>query len=557
MAGFTGTTLLPFVLAAVLFVDRSGSADMLYVDVNSTNPVPPYTNWATAATVIQDAVDAAAAGDTVLVTNGLYATGGRAVYGTMTNRVAVDKPLALMSLNGPELTVIQGAKAAGGGNGDGAIRCVYLTNGASLSGFTLTNGATRTAGDINRERSGGGLWCHSTNAWASNCTMTGNSAANDGGGVYQGMLIDCIVSNNLAALLGGGAAFCSGDHCLVTANRAGSFGGGVYQGVFAWSAFRSNSCTQEGGGAHESTLLHCLLEANSASKGGGASKSALTYCEVRGNSAQEGGGAYYGVAENCLFVANSARSGGAISRGNALNCTIAGNSGSSTGPGGAFSSSVQNSVIYNNSAIVSSIRNFASGTFDHCCTTPLPPGVGNITDDPLFTDTNGWADLRLQSNSPCINAANNAYLTTSTDLDGNLRIVGGTADMGAYEQQSPTLMAYFNWLEGYGLSTAISINSEDGDGDKATTWQEWKMWTVPTNGQSVLKMLHPDPQTNGTLVRWQSISGHSYTLERATHGAADFSVLGSGIPGQADATSFTDTTATNGESFLYRVSVPE
>jgi len=55
------------------------------------------------------------------------------------------------------LLFIQGAKAPGGGNGDGAIRCVYLTNGARLSGFTLTNGATRSVGDSEREYHGGGL----------------------------------------------------------------------------------------------------------------------------------------------------------------------------------------------------------------------------------------------------------------------------------------------------------------------------------------------------------------------------------------------------------------
>src|SRR5207302_82755 len=83
--------------------------------------------------------DAAMAGDEVVVTNGIYAAGGRAVYGTMTNRVAVDKPLALRSVNGPQFTIIQGRWLPSTTNGDGAIRCAYLTNGASLSGFTVTN----------------------------------------------------------------------------------------------------------------------------------------------------------------------------------------------------------------------------------------------------------------------------------------------------------------------------------------------------------------------------------------------------------------------------------
>src|SRR5277367_758289 len=116
---------LPAAMAFNLF------AATYYVDVNSANPVPPYTSWATAATNIQDAVDASADGDQILVTNGIYASGARVVEGADADRVAVTKALTVQSINGPALTMIDG-----GGEG----RCVYLTNGAALIGFTLTNG---------------------------------------------------------------------------------------------------------------------------------------------------------------------------------------------------------------------------------------------------------------------------------------------------------------------------------------------------------------------------------------------------------------------------------
>src|SRR5207245_1966780 len=131
----------------VVFTAAQSLGAIRYVNLNNTSPVAPYVSWATGATNIQDAVDNAKAGDTVLVTNGTYATGGLAVDGLMTNRVAVTKALSLESVNGPAVTVIEGYQIPGTTNGDGAVRCVYLSEGAVLAGFTLTNGATRTDGD--------------------------------------------------------------------------------------------------------------------------------------------------------------------------------------------------------------------------------------------------------------------------------------------------------------------------------------------------------------------------------------------------------------------------
>ena len=219
-----------------------------YVAVNSMSPTPPYTNWATAAATIQAAVDAASTGDEIVVTNGLYATGGRAV-GTnlLVNRVAVEQPLTLRSVNGSQFTIIQGAKAPGGGNGDGAIRCVYLADGASLSGFTLTNGATREVQEDwpPREASGGGVLCQSAATVVSNCVAVGNSARYAGGGADGGMLYNCALTGN-SAIHGGGSFLATLYNCTLTGNWA-----------------------HAGGGAASGWLHNCTLTGNSADFGGG------------------------------------------------------------------------------------------------------------------------------------------------------------------------------------------------------------------------------------------------------------------------------------------------
>jgi hypothetical protein len=72
-------TTLPLTIAACGLATFNLSAATLYVSLLITNPVTPFSTWLTAATNIQDAVDVAQAGDTVLMTDGVYAVGAREV----------------------------------------------------------------------------------------------------------------------------------------------------------------------------------------------------------------------------------------------------------------------------------------------------------------------------------------------------------------------------------------------------------------------------------------------------------------------------------------------
>ena len=368
-------------------------ADTRYVNVNNPAPAAPHTNWASAARTIQEAVDASVNGDTIVVTNGLYATGGRAVYGTMTNRVTINKAVSVRSVNGPLVTLIAGSEADGTPNtGDGAIRCVYLGANALLSGFTLTNGHTRSARNV-EENSGGGALCHPSGV-LTNCTLVGNSAEYRGGGTYSGTLNNCTLISNSASDSGGGAYSGTLNHCTLTGNST-TFGGGAAYGTLTDCTLTSNSASQEGGGAYWSTLNRCTLTGNSANLGGGDNHGVLTYCTLTGNSAGVGGGTWRGTLNHCTLTGNSASfSGGGCCGGALTNCIVYYNS----APDGNYSLSDQIS---------------GSSLMSFCCTTPLPPrGSGNFSAEPRLASAS-----HLSGESPC-RGTGSAAAVTGLDIDG-------------------------------------------------------------------------------------------------------------------------------------------
>lgn len=527
--------------------------------VVSANPSPtaPYTTWATAASNIQDAIDTAALGEEVIVTNGVYASGGRVIpsYGALTNRVAITKPITVRSFNGPLSTQIQGYQVPGTTNGNSAIRCVYLTNGAVLVGFTLTNGATRTSGDNYREESGGGVWSVAPSTLISNCIITANSAYFGGGGTYSGTCVNSTLCYN-SSQAGGGAYSTTISGCMFISNTAYN-GGGAYSSSLTNCLVYRNSSTS-GGGVYSSILNCCTLTSNTAYNGGGAYSSSLTNCLLTGNSATiQGGSADYGGLFNCLLQNNLAENGAGASGALLCNCTVVSNL-ATWGAGGVEHSSIYNSIVYHNiSGPVSS--NSYSCMLDHCCTIPLfSSGAGNFTNEPLLINmANG--DLHLQAGSPCINAGANKYAPGPIDLDGNPRIVGGTVDVGAYEFQSPASRLSYAWLKQYNLPIDGSADNLDSDGDGLSNWQEWMAGTDPTQANSTLRMLQATNSASGLNVTWSSVSTRTYSLLRSTNLAAPptFSVLCTNISGLDGATTFTDTNASGTGTFFYRVRVEQ
>lgn len=141
---------------------------------------------------IQAAVEAAEAGETVFVRNGIHDVGG-ALDGfstPMSNRVYVAKSLTLVG-ESKEGAIIKGAHATeevddkGLGCGANAVRCLGINaDNVVVSNLTFTGGATHntTAGNDKEENNGGGVY-----------------VANGRTGV---VLVDCIVSNNVARRAG-------------------------------------------------------------------------------------------------------------------------------------------------------------------------------------------------------------------------------------------------------------------------------------------------------------------------------------------------------------------
>lgn len=589
------------------FLALRAAATTYYVEINSPNPAPPYTNWNTAATDIQSAVNQTTNGDLVLVNPGVYQSGGYTAPNGGLYSVVVTNTITLQSVYGSAATAVDGG---------GTVACIYLTSGANLSGFSITNGSGIDTGFA------GGIVCpYNANSYISNCliinnigesgagassgifyncTFTGNTNQTFFGGAANGSTLNnCFLYNN-TAVYGGAAAESALNNCIVSNNFASQSGGGVWAGSAVNSLIISNSTEPGpgingivkgfGGGASVIYLSNCVVQGNCAGTGGGVSQTdnrgdythlPIIRCTIIGNSATDGGG--FGIVtgpnqfitfiSDCLICSNQANVGGGayFNRGGyqgLYNCTVADNTATNSG-GGIVNFFAYNSIVYDNNA--PQFPNVDGFSAVNCCFgQDATTGSGFFTNAPSFVNPVA-GDFHLQSNSPCINAGNNGYVTNSfyntigsgfaivtNDIDGNPRIIGGTVDIGCYEYQSPVSELPYLWLEQYGLSITNNVDTSSPNGTAFDVYQDWIAGLNPTNPASVLAML-PPPATNnasGITVSWQSVSGINYNLLRATNLLASFVTIAANISGQAGTTSYKDTTATNNVPYFYSVGVP-
>ncbi len=345
-----------------------------------------FTVPATAATIripadqptIQAGIDAAAAGDTVLVADGTWTGGGNQ------NIDFKGKAITVRSENGPADCTIDCAEA-----GRYAFRGFLFTNGEGpdslLQGFRIINGVVYGTWDAK----GGGIYVSGASPRIEDCIIE-SCRAWYGGGIFledsSAEILNCVITGNDSSWGGGGiCCFDTGVRIIgnsIVDNEAYDAGGGIFcyssSGVVIEGNEIANNVVTEidyfgaGGGifyysSNTLTFTNNVITGNSAYQSGGGLDCTAASAIISGNTFEDNtapaGGALRllgssPTVENNLFVANHADwYGGAIHCRNAspviTGCTMSGNS-AETFAGAVYSSSssaplITNSILWGNS----------------------------------------------------------------------------------------------------------------------------------------------------------------------------------------------------------------
>ena len=414
--------------------------------------------------LIQEAINSAASGDTVLVSPGLYfELDTLDLSSTVGGGV---KALTIASEAGPAATTIDLSSAASLQRS--GISAVQGESAATvLDGFTIANGDRGSAANEN----GGALLISSSSPTIRNCWFENNHAYQGGAVITVGssspLFEDCVFSNNTAEHQGGGAATTGGGdprfvRCTFDGNTA-NYGGGFLARTTLTSSVLVEECV-------------FLANASLVGYGGGLAKfdngtiSILRTRFLSNTATIDGGGALIngpGTIENSTFNTNTAGAsiGGGLMITNGSTVSVRGstfvnNSGGGLSEGTAITfATTVNCTLWDN--FPSQLSGFVG--VSHCDVMGGYVGAGNLDITPLFKDAWGSDgvrgtlddDLSLRGISPCIDAGDTTAVATPYPVDfagypravdhpkvadTGIAVVGQAVDMGAFERQ-PVLPA--------------------------------------------------------------------------------------------------------------------
>jgi predicted outer membrane repeat protein len=443
-------------------------------------------------TTIQNAVNAAASGDTILVN----------INGAITeNGISISKNLVIRGL-GQNTTIVQ-AHAV---RGSATHRVFYIAGGVNVTieNLTIQNGK-ETADPTAWNGSGCGIMIDGTSTIVTlnsvtvkNCDNVGAGGAGAGitlGGTTTTLYLNnCLIEGNVATTgsaaglyLSANNGVCQARNTIFNSNTAYSSGGATFLG-----------------GTITASFINCTFSNNQAASGGSGgaiyASSAIPViysCTFSGNTAAGQGGALrIGGASitNSTFYSNTAVNGGAISRGTSaatnavqiVNCTISGNAATGAAPAGAGLQNASTTALIHMANTVIANSTTGSDLYLNTAST-LSTNQRNYVGTASFTtgsttfSYNSGANLSAPANnggltstlavlpgSVLINngAAVVAGLTIPTKDQRNLPL-SGTIDIGAYEYNaSETMSISYTALANTSSNTSrtLQVNINDNIG---------------------------------------------------------------------------------------------